>query len=157
MDALFAWCEVEREKVLDATSISQAIGYALNQQKALARFIEDGRLPISNNDSERALRQLVIGRRNWLFVGSDEGGHRAATFVSLIASAKLHSLEPYAYLRDLFCLLPSWPRNQVLELAPAYFKQTLQREDVQQRLRTNVFRTISLGQSVEATLYAARA
>jgi transposase len=91
----------------------------------------------------------VIGRRNWLFVGSDEGGKRAA---------KLHDLEPYAYLRDLFCLLPSWPRNAVLDLAPAYFNQTLQREDVQQRLNANVFRRINLGQSLDTgPVYVARA
>ena len=91
-------------------------------------------------------------------MGSDEGGHRAATFVSLIASAKLHDIEPYAYLRDLFCLLPSWPRNAVLELAPAYFKQTLQREDVQERLRANVFRRISLAEPLDpGPIYVARA
>ena len=95
----------------------------------------------------------MIGRRNWLFVGSDEGGHRA-TFVSLIASAKLHGMEPYAYLRDLFCLLPAWRVNRVLELAPAYFKETLKREDVQQRLRDNIFRAISIGQQVELIIYA---
>jgi transposase len=157
VDALFAWCEQERDKVLDHTPIAQAIRYALNQRVALSRFIDDGRLPLSNNDSERALRQLVIGRRNWLFIGSDEGGERAATFVTLIASAKLHDLEPYAYLRDLLCLLPSWPRNRVLELAPAYFKQTLEREDVQQRLQANVHRRLSLGEPTDGTLFVARA
>lgn len=143
LDAFFAWCEKEQDSVLDETPISTAIRYTLNQRVALKRFVEDGRLPMHNNDSERALRQVVIGRRNWLFVGSDDGGHRAATFVTLIASAKLHGLEPYAYLRDLFCLLPSWPRNRVLELAPAYFKQTLETEDAQQRLRRNVYRAVN--------------
>ncbi len=157
LDSFFAWCLAEQSKVLDATPISVAIGYALNQRTAIERFLQDGRLPIHNNDSERGLRQLVIGRRSWIFVGSDEGGHRAATFVSLIASPKLHRLEPYAYLRDLFCLLPSWPRNRVLELAPAYFNETLKREDVQQRLRDNVFRAISLGQQVEPIIYTAGA
>jgi len=156
LTSLFSWCEGERDKLLDQTPISQAIRYTLNQRTALSRFLEDGRLPLSNNDSERALRQLVIGRRNWLFVGSDEGGHRAGTFVTLIASAKLHGLEPYAYLRDLFCLLPSWPRNRVLELAPAYFKQTLEREDVKQWLADNVFRRISLGEPVQGLMYVAR-
>jgi transposase len=157
LSAFFSWCEGERDKVLDETPISKAIRYALNQRAALSRFLEDGRLPLSNNDSERALRQLVIGRRNWLFVGSDEGGHRAATFVTLIASAKLHGLEPYAYLRDLFCLLPSWPRNRVLELAPAYFKQTLEREDVKQRLADHVLRRVSLGEPFHGPIYVARA
>lgn len=115
-----------------------------------------GYLQATHNDSERALRQLVIGRRNWLFVGSDDGGHRAATFVSLIASAKLHGIEPYAYLRDLFCLLPGWARNKVIELAPAYFKQTLKREDVQQRLNDNPFRRVTLGLPTESPLYVAR-
>jgi transposase len=68
-----------------------------------------------------------------------------ATFVSLIASCQLHGLEPWAYLRYLFCLLPSWPQRRVLDLAPAFWKKTLEEEDTQQRLAANVFRRIVLG------------
>jgi len=81
-----------------------------------------------------------VGRKNWLFVGSDDGAVVNVTFVSLLASCQLHGIEPWAYLRDLFCLLPSWPRSRVLELAPANWKKTLENEDAQQRLADNVFR-----------------
>ena len=72
-----------------------------------------------------------------------------ATFVSLLASCQLHGIEPLGYLRDLFCLLPSWPAKRVLELAPAYWQKTLQNPETQQRLAANVFRQISLETFVE--------
>ncbi|MFA4986656.1 MAG: transposase domain-containing protein [Candidatus Brocadiia bacterium] len=68
-----------------------------------------------------------------------------ATFVSLLASCRLHQIEPWAYLRDLLCLLPSWPRSRVLELAPVNWQQTLEQEDTQQRLAANIFRQATLG------------
>jgi hypothetical protein len=139
------WCDEQSTKVLDQTPISKAIGYSRNQRKALERFLEDGRLPMHNNFSENQLRRIAVGRKNWIFVGNDEGGEVHASFVSLLASCQLHSIEPFAYLRDLFCLLPSWPVRRVLELAPAYWKQTLQNEDTQQRLAANIFRQASLG------------
>jgi transposase len=149
VDAFFAWCDAQAPLVLDETPIAKAITYSRNQREALKRFLEDGRLPIHNNFSERQLRREAIGRKNWLFVGSDNGGRINATFVSLLASCQLHGVEPQAYLRDLFCLLPSWPKSRVLELAPAYWKQTLEKEDAQQRLAANVFRQASLGAIVE--------
>jgi transposase len=139
-DAFFAWCDDEAMRALDETPTAAALGYARNQRVALQRFLQDGRLPIHNNGSERELRREAVGRKNWLFVGSDDGAVVNVTFVSLIASCQLHGIEPWAYLRDLFCLLPSWPRSRVLELAPANWKKTLENEDTQQRLATNVFR-----------------
>jgi transposase len=149
VDAFFAWCEAQASLVLDETPISKAIGYATNQREALKRFLEDGRLPIHNNFSEGQLRREAVGRKNWLFVGSDDGGKTNATFVSLLASCQLHGIEPLGYLRDLFCLLPSWPQTRVLELAPSYWEQTLEKPDTQQRLAANVFRQVSLGALVE--------
>jgi len=145
VDAFFTWCEAEAGKVLDETPTAKAIGYALNQRVALQRFLDDGRLPIHNNGSERALRREAVGRKNWLFVGTDDAAEINAAFVSLLASCQLHDIEPYAYLRDLFCLLPSWPVRRVLELAPLNWKQTLENEDAQQRLDANIFRRASLG------------
>ena len=145
VDAFFTWCEAEAGKVLDETPTAKAIGYALNQRVALQRFLDDGRLPIHNNGSERALRREAVGRKNWLFVGTDDAAEINAAFVSLLASCQLHDLEPYAYLRDLFCLLPSWPVRRVLELAPLNWKKTLEDIDAQQRLDANVFRRASLG------------
>ncbi|HZF29419.1 MAG TPA: IS66 family transposase [Gammaproteobacteria bacterium] len=145
VDGFFEWCDREAEHALDETPTAKAIGYARNQRVALQRFLDDGRLPIHNNGSERALRREAVGRKNWLFVGSDDAAEVNATFVSLLASCQLHELEPWAYLRDLFCLLPSWPRRRVLDLAPANWNETLKNEDTQQRLDANVFRRASLG------------
>jgi transposase len=145
VDDFFAWCDDEALKVLDETPISKAIQYARNQRKALEQFLTDGRLPIDNNISERALRREAVGRKNWLFVGSDDGGSVNATFVSLLASCQMHGIEPYAYLRDLFCLLPSWPQTSVLELAPTSWRKTSARPEVVALLDANLHRQVTLG------------
>jgi transposase len=145
VDALFRWCDEQAPRVLDETPIQKAIGYASNQREALCRFLGDARLPLHNNASERELRREALGRKNWLFVGNDEGGEVNATFVSLLASCQLHRVEPFAYLRDLFCLLPSWNSQRVLQLAPANWNKTLDDKDAQQILASNVFRQASLG------------
>ncbi len=138
------WVEVEKEKALEATPIYAGLRYAWNQRVALQRYLKDGRLPLHNNGSERQLRRQAIGRKNWLFVGSDDGARNNAVFVSLLASCQLHGIEPWAYLRDLLCLLPTWPIRRVLELAPAYWKQTLQQEGAQERLADNIYRQVLL-------------
>lgn len=143
--AYFAWCEGEADRVLDETASSRAVNYSLNQRKGLERFLTDGRIPIHNNFSERELRREALGRKNWLFVGSDDGGDVNATFVSLLASCHLHGIEPFGYLRDLLCLLPGWPQARLVELAPVNWEKTLQQEDAQRRLAANVFRQASLG------------
>ena len=71
-------------------------------------------LPAHNNGSENAVKREVVGRKNWLFVGNDDAGEVNAAFVSKLASCQLHEIEPWNYLRDLFCLMPSWPRSRVL-------------------------------------------
>jgi transposase len=143
-DEFFAWCGAQASQVLDESPIAAGIGYALNQRVALRRFLDDGRLPLSNNISELHLRRQVLGRRNWLFVGSSDGGRVNTVFVSLLASARLHDIEPLAYIRDLFCLLPAWPLQRVLELAPAYWKKTLEQVETQEKLAANVFRRVVL-------------
>lgn len=150
VDAFFAWCDVEADRVLDESPISQGIGYARNQRVALRRFLDDGRLPLHNNISELNLRREVIGRKNWVFCGSDDGAEVNATFVSLLASCSLHRVEPLGYLRDLLCLLPRWPLSRVLELAPAYWRKTLKQRETQQALEANIFRRVVLGLSGEA-------
>lgn len=144
VDAFFGWCDREAAVVLDESPIARAIGYARNQRGALRRFLDDGRLPLHNNISELNLRREVIGRKNWLFVGSEDGADVNAAFVSLLASCALHRLEPFGYVRDLLCLLPTWPVNRVLELAPAYWRETLQKREAQQILAANVFRRFSM-------------
>jgi transposase len=147
VDAFFAWCDQEAGRVLDQSPMAQGIGYARNQRVALRRFLDDGRLPMHNNISELNLRREVIGRKNWLFVGSDDGGEVNATFVSLLASCSLHKIEPFAYMRDLLCLLPRWPSHRILELAPAYWRETLDKREAQQALEANVLRRVVLGLS----------
>ena len=85
-----------------------------------------------NNISELNLRREVVGRKNWLLVVSDDRGEVNATVVSLPAGCSLHKIEPFAYVRDLFCVLPRWPSHRVLELAPTYWRQTLEKRETQQ-------------------------
>jgi transposase len=144
VDKFFEWCDTQAPLVLDETPMSAGTTYARNQRVALRRFLDDGRLPICNNISELNLRRQVLGRRNWLFVGSDDGGVTNTRFVSLLASARLHAIEPLGYTRDLLCLLPSWPRKRVLELAPVYWKKTLDQRETQEKLAANVFRRVVL-------------
>jgi transposase len=140
------WCDTESLTVVDESPLAKGIKYATNQRKALRTFLGDGRIPIDNNWSERELRRIAWGRDNWLFVGSEDGGHAAARFISLIASCQLHGIEPLGYLRDLFCLLPWWPKSQVLELCPARWAATVALPDVQATLAQNVFRRVALGE-----------
>jgi transposase len=144
VDKFFEWCDAELPRVLDETPIQAGLRYATNQRIALGRFLDDGRLPAHNNISELNLRRQVLGRRNWLFVGSDDGAFVNTVFVSLLASARLHRIEPHAYLRDLFCLIRTWPADRLLELAPAYWQKTLQQPETQHKLAANVFRRVVL-------------
>src|SRR5277367_6375945 len=130
MEAFFAWAEVEHERVLKVRGIVRsALGYVVRQKQALMRVLDDGRLVLENNRSERELRRIAVGRRGWLFVGSDAHGESAGHLFSLIASARLHRLDPEAYLRDLFRVLAHWPRERYLELAPKYWARTRARLD----------------------------
>jgi transposase len=148
VERFFAWCDAQAPTVLDDTPIARAIGYARNQREALARFLSDPRLPIHNNASENALRRQAVGRANWTFLGSDEGGAVNAAFVSLLATCKLHGVEPWAYLRDLLCLIHDWPASRVLELSPARWQQTRQQQDTQHRLAAHVVRRVTLDSEV---------
>jgi transposase len=130
-EALRRWRDdqLASSTVADGTPIRRALNYAFNHWDALTRFLKDGKIPISNNRSELELRRLVIGRANWLFCGSDDTAPQTCTFVSLVASCELHKIDPEAHLRDLFRVLPVWPRNRVIELAPKYWARTRARLD----------------------------
>ena len=99
-----------------------AINYCLGNWKALTRYAEDGRLDIDNNSAERELRAPVLGRHNYMFFGSDNGGRTAAVLYSLIASAKRHGLDPFAYLRDVLGRISDHPANKLHELLPDHWK-----------------------------------
>jgi len=130
VEAFFAWVQVEYENVRAIRGpLRSALGYLSRQKTALMRFLDDGRLRLDNNHSEGALRRIAVGRKAWLFVGSDDHGTSAGHLFSLIASARLHRLDPEQYLRDLFRVLGQWPRDRYLELAPKYWAATRARLD----------------------------
>jgi transposase len=128
VDAFFAWVDVEYEKVRHQRGLlCSALGYAHRQKPALTRFLDDGRLVLENNRSERALRAVAVGRKAWLFVGSDDHAVSTSHLFTLVASARLHGLDPEAYLRDMIRVVPHWPRERYLELAPLFWKATRER------------------------------
>jgi transposase len=130
VDDFFTWAAREYDKVRAQRGLLRSgLGYFIRQQQALLRFLEDGRLRLDNNHSELQLRRIAVGRKAWLFVGSDDHAVSAGHLFSLIASARLHGLDPEAYLRDLFRVLGHWPRNRYLELAPKYWAATRARLD----------------------------
>ena len=102
-------------RLLPKSALAQAVTYALNQWQALCRYTQDGRLTIDNNVSERRLRDQAIGRKNWLFLGNDEAGSRAAVLCTIIAGAKRHRLEPWAYLRGVILQLSVDASREFLE------------------------------------------
>lgn len=104
------------------STLARAIRYALSRWDALTRYISDGRLEMTNNTAERAIRPLVLGRKNYLFAGSDSGGVRAAKMYTIIETAKLNGLDPEAYLRDLFARIADHPINRIDELLPWAWK-----------------------------------
>ena len=147
--AIFEWCKAELPSTVEHSPIAKACRYVLNQQATLSTCFQDGRIPIHNNLSERELRREAVGRKNWLFLGSDDGGVVNARMVTLIASARHHGLDPAEYLRDLLCLLPTWPARDVLDLAPVNWVATIARPEVRASLARNPFRRISLGESLD--------
>lgn len=144
VEKFFRWCAEQASAVIENTPIADAIRYAMNQKEALHRFLDEPMLPLHNNISELQLRREVIGRKNWLFVGSDEGGAVNAAFVTLLASCAMHKIEPWSYMRDLLCLLPSWPKHKALDLSPLYWKTTVATPETQQLLAANPLRAITL-------------
>ena len=130
LEAFFTWAQAEYDKVREQRGLLRAaLGYAVRQKEALLRVLDDGRLVLDNNRSERELRRIAVGRKAWLFAGSDDHAQSAGHLFSLIASARLHRLDPEAYLRDLFRVLAHWPRDRYLELAPKYWAATRARLD----------------------------
>jgi transposase len=118
LDAFHAWMSAHLPGLLPKSPLAQAMGYAANHWQALTRFLDDGRLPLDNNAAERALRPIAVGRKNWLFAGSVRGGEAAAIVLSFIESAKLHGLNPYAYLRDVLTRLPQAKARDLDPLLP---------------------------------------
>jgi transposase len=103
---------------------TKALGYATNQEAELRRILESGDLPLDNTRAERALRKIGGGRKNWMFYGSDTHAEAADAIFSVIASCRLHGLDPFQYLEDVLRVLPYWPHTRYLELAPKHWRTT---------------------------------
>ena len=118
IESLHEWFEVSLPKLSRKSDTTAAIRYALGLWPALTRYCDDGRLEVDNNAAERALRVVALGRKNYLFAGSDVGGERAASIYSLIGSAKLNGLDPEAYLREVLTRIADHPVNRIADLLP---------------------------------------
>ena len=118
LDALYRWFKDTLAQVSGKSELAVAIRYAMSRWRALTRFVADGTIEIDNNAAERALRAVALGRKNYLFAGSDAGGERAAAIYSLVGSAKLHGIDPQAYLRHVIGRIAEHPVNRIEELLP---------------------------------------
>ena len=122
-EKLLAWISQTHGAAPPKSPLARALGYCINQWEALMRYLDDGRLSIDNTACERALRPIAVGRKNYLFAGSETGGRRAATAYTLLGTAALAKLEPWAYLRDVLQrLIDGWPNSRIDELLPPNWK-----------------------------------
>jgi transposase len=112
------WLLEQRVLLVKADVTAKAMDYTLRRWAALTVHLQDARIPVDNNAVENAIRPIALGRKNWLFVGSQQAGERAATLMSLIESAKLNGHDAWAYLKDILTKLPTWPNSRLHELLP---------------------------------------
>jgi transposase len=131
LDELRLWMEKMLRSLSTKSETAGAIRYALSHWRALTRYVDDGQLEIDNNAAERALRAVAIGRKNYLFMGADSGGHRAASLYSLIGTAKLNGLDPAFYLRTVLATITEHPINRIEELLPWNVAASLQTDSSQ--------------------------
>lgn len=122
--SLFEWARGARAGAQGRNLATKALGYAINQEAELMRVLDDVKLPLDNTRAERALRKIVVGRKAWMFYGSDTHAQAAAAIFSAVASCRLHRLDPFTYLEEILRVLPYWPRDRYLELAPKYWLRT---------------------------------
>ena len=122
VESFETWLRSERKKLSPKGPLAKAIDYQFNHWAAFTRFLDDGRICLSNNAAERSIRGIAIGRRNWTFCGSDTGGHRAAVMYTLIESAKLSDVDPKAWLADVLARIADHPVQQLDALLPWSWK-----------------------------------
>lgn len=118
LNANHAWLQLQRRQVPDGGAIAGAIAYSLNHWAWLTAHLDDGAVPIDNNFMERQLKPWQMGRKAWLFIGSELAGQRAAMVMSLVQSAKLNGHDPWAYLRNALARLPMHLNSRIDELLP---------------------------------------
>jgi transposase len=118
VEDLHAWMIENRAKLANKNPVAKAMDYMIKRWSGFTRFLEDGRIDLSNNAAERALRGIAMGRKSWLFAGSDRGGQRAAIMYSLIGTAKLNGIDPQAWLADVLAKIADYPNNRIDDLLP---------------------------------------
>jgi transposase len=116
------WMTAARARLSRHDDTTKAINYMLNRWPAFTRFLDDGRICLTNNAAERALRGIALGRKAWLFAGSDRGGQRAAKMYSLIVTAKMNDIDPQAWLADVLARIADHPVQRLEELLPWNWK-----------------------------------
>ncbi|MBV9517045.1 MAG: IS66 family transposase [Hyphomicrobiales bacterium] len=121
--ALEEWMRVERAKLSRHNAVAKAMDYMLTRWPAFSRFLEDGRICLTNNAAERALRGLALGRKSWLFAGSERGARRAAIMYTLIQTAKLNDIDPQVWLANVLARIAAIPQSRLHELLPWYWRQ----------------------------------
>src|SRR5882724_5598424 len=122
LNDLKTWMMAERAKLSRHSDVAKAMNYMLTRWDAFARFLDDGRICLTNIAAERALRGIAPGRRAWLFAGSDRGGERAAAMYTLIATAKLNDINPQAWLANVLARIADHPASRLYELLPWHWK-----------------------------------
>ena len=127
MEKLFSWLRKHKTEHPPKSPIGRAIGYALNNWASLTEFLGDAKLCLDNNVSERALRTIALGRKNFMFVGNNEAGHNLAVLQSLVGSCDLASVNPQNYLTDVLMRVAEHPSKQVAELLPRVWREKFQR------------------------------
>jgi hypothetical protein len=119
---LESWLREQRAKLSRGNDLAKAMDYLLKRWPAFTHFLDDGRICLSNNAAERALRGIALGRKSWLFAGSDRGGQRAATMYSLIVTAKMNDVDPQAWLADVLARIAGHPASRIDELLPWHWR-----------------------------------
>jgi transposase len=124
LTALEAWLREQRARLSNSSAVAKPIDYMLRRWDRFARFVDDGRICLTNNAAERALRGFALGRKSWLFAGSERGADRAAIMATLIMTAKLNDVDPQAWLADVLSRIASTPQSRLNELLPWEWKKT---------------------------------
>ena len=131
VEALETWMRTERAKLSRHNEVAKAMDYMLNRWAAFTRFLTNGKICLTNNAAERALRCVAVGRRNWTFCGSDRGGQRAAAMYTLIATAKLNDIDPEAWLADVLRRISDHPASRLHELLPWNWRKSSREQQAQ--------------------------